>query len=119
MLSVSHYRGNLFENFVVSDFVKQFYNVGRRPALYFWRDKNGRIEIDCIIDAGIKLYPIEIKSSQTIAPQYFDNLVEWNEISSTNPSNNYVVYAGDGTQVRSQGTIMGWEKAADLITKLI
>lgn len=117
-LALTPFRGNLFENLIISDFFKQYYNNGMRPSLYFWRDKNGRIEVDCIIDQGTKLVPIEIKASQTIATNFFNGIVRWNELSDTLPADNYIIYAGDTNQKRNKGRIIGWQSAATLIDKL-
>ena len=55
--------GNFFENFVIVEILKSFYNSGElRPPLYFYRDKEKR-EIDLIIEQNGKLYPIEIKKT--------------------------------------------------------
>ncbi len=45
--------------------LKLRFNKGLRANLYFWRDKTGH-EIDCILDKGLNLTPIEIKSGKTI-----------------------------------------------------
>lgn len=55
--------GNFFENFVIVEIIKSYYNTGElRPPLYFYRDKDKK-EIDLIILQNGKLYPIEIKKS--------------------------------------------------------
>lgn len=118
-LAISSYRGNLFESFIVSDFNKQFFNNGiSQPPLYFWRDQNGRIEVDCIIDRGDKLFPIEIKSSGTIAPTFFSSLNEWNKLSESDPASSTVVYGGVNNQQRSQGKILSWMKSGDFVSQL-
>lgn len=118
-LALSSFRGPLFENLIISDLTKQFYNNGKRPPLYFWRDKNGRIEVDCIIDLGIKLIPVEIKSSATIVSDFFTQLNQWNELTETPASNNYVVYGGlEKSQKRNNGNIISWQSEADLVSKI-
>ena len=52
--------GALFETFVVSEIMKSYYNAGRRPPVYFYRDRDGS-EIDLIIEENGVLHPIEIK----------------------------------------------------------
>ena len=53
--------GAFFENFVVSEIIKSYYNQGIvDPPLYFYRDKDMN-EIDLLIEDGGTLYPIEIK----------------------------------------------------------
>jgi uncharacterized protein len=118
MLSLSPFRGHLFENLIISDLSKQFFNRGQRPPLYFWRDRNGRIEVDCIIDIAMKLFPIEIKSSQTIASSFFNGLEQWDELSNTKADDTYVIYAGDTNQTRSKGHILGWKSSSDLVSTL-
>lgn len=118
-LAASPFRGALFENLMISDLMKQFYNRGIRPPLYFWRDTNNRVEVDCIIDRGTYLIPLEIKASETInITNFFAALHNWNEISETSPDNNYVIYAGTEAQTRTQGHIVNWRSAKNLIDKL-
>ena len=117
-LSVSHFRGNLFENLMISDLYKQFYNQGKRPPLYFWRDKNGTLEVDCVVDKGTELIPIEIKASETILSTFFRTMIKWNELSHTDPHNNYLIYAGTEQQTRKHGHMVGWKAAGELIEKL-
>ena len=53
--------GAFFENFVLSEIIKSYYNRGiTEPPLYFYRDKDMR-EIDLLIADNGTLYPIEIK----------------------------------------------------------
>lgn len=118
ILSLSPFRGHLFENLIISDLKKQFYNYGITPPIYFWRDQNGRTEIDCLIDYESNLIPIEIKSSQTISMEYFKNLIDWGKIAQSISANNYIIYAGDTNQTRSSGNIINWESSANLIKKL-
>ena len=53
--------GPIFENYVISEILKSFYNaLNTEPRLYFYRDKDMK-EIDLIIEKNMTLYPIEIK----------------------------------------------------------
>lgn len=95
-------RGALFENMVILEILKQRLNAGKPANLYFWRDQTGN-EIDLLIEHKGMLTPIEIKSGQTIHPDYFKGLAFWNKVSGT-PGGN-VVYGGELSQKRSNG----WE----------
>jgi predicted AAA+ superfamily ATPase len=44
--------------------------------LYFWRNNLGD-EIDVIIDQGERLVPVEIKSGETLNPDYYRGLKKW------------------------------------------
>lgn len=72
--------GALFETFCVQETVKALINQGERADIYYLRTNNG-LEIDLILRAnGGKIYPFEIKMTQTprfsmIAPfQKYKNL---------------------------------------------
>ncbi len=63
VLEAGNMAGNFFENFVIVEIIKSYYNNGElRPPLYFYRDKEKK-EIDLIIEQNGKLHPIEIKKS--------------------------------------------------------
>jgi len=54
--------GAFFETFVVSEIMKSWLNAGKTPPVFYYRDKD-RNEIDLILEADGKLYPVEIKKS--------------------------------------------------------
>lgn len=54
--------GAFFETWVIGEIIKSYYNAGKRPPLYYYRDKDQK-EIDLIIHENNTLYPIEIKKS--------------------------------------------------------
>lgn len=61
--------GAFFETYVVSEIVKSYFNAGKRPDLYYYRDIDGR-EIDLLLVEGDKIYPMEIKKAK--APDHAD-----------------------------------------------
>lgn len=61
-LEVSAMSGAFFETYVVSEIIKSFYNAGKRPPIFYYRDTDNK-EIDLIIEQNGTLYPIEIKKS--------------------------------------------------------
>lgn len=53
--------GAFFENFVITEIIKSYYNKGIvEPPLYFYRDKDMN-EIDLLIEQNGTLYPLEMK----------------------------------------------------------
>lgn len=54
--------GAIFENYVLSEIMKSYYNNALTPFIYYYRDKDMK-EIDVIIEKDGKLFPIEIKKS--------------------------------------------------------
>jgi hypothetical protein len=59
-------RGALFENLVITEFLKGRFNRGRQADICFWRDSKG-LEVDLLLEEGLELTPVEIKSGQTHA----------------------------------------------------
>ena len=56
--------GAFFETFVISEILKSYYNNGTEPALFYYRDKDGK-EIDLLILENGTLYPLEVKMTAT------------------------------------------------------
>lgn len=100
-LHVHAARGPIFESFVVSELCKNFLHRGEIPSLYFWRDSAGH-EVDVLIDLGNRLIPVEIKSAQTVAVDFFAGLDYWRRLSGRENSPAAMVYAGD-SQFRRHG----------------
>lgn len=88
--------GQLFENLVVIDVVKNFYNKGKLDNIYFFRDSNG-LEADLLLQQGRQLMPIEIKSSSTYKPELLKGLKRILELSPQ-MMNAHLVYAGDAME---------------------
>ena len=73
VLEVGNMGGSFFENFVIVEIIKSYYNNGElRPPLYFYRDKEKK-EIDLIIEQNGKLYPIEIKKTASPSKEMINN----------------------------------------------
>ncbi|MEX0671839.1 MAG: ATP-binding protein [Candidatus Babeliales bacterium] len=112
-----HYaRGALVESSIIADLYKQYYNIAREPGLYYWRDYKGT-EIDCIVEQALALTPIEIKAGRTITPKFFKPLENWRKLTNSKNSN-YIIYAGNEDQHWTQGTIVSWKSAGNLIETL-
>lgn len=88
--------GQLFENLVVIDVLKNFYNNGKLDNLYFFRDSNG-LEADLLLQQGRQLIPIEIKSSSTYKSELLKGLKRIMKLSPQ-MANAHLVYSGDAMQ---------------------
>ena len=98
--------GNIYENYVVSEFLKTQLNKGNSPDLYFFRDSNG-FEIDLILDQRRAPRPIEIKSAFTYNPDMCKNLRTFASLVA-NAKSPSLVYAGE-----TMGTLQGVEVCSD------
>jgi uncharacterized protein len=105
-------RGALFENMVVADIFKTRIHSGLSPDLFYWREKSG-YEIDLIIDHENTPLPVEIKSGKTLTSDFFKNLTHFRSVTGTNKS--ILLYSGDESLTRSDGTIISNWKLHDQI----
>jgi len=111
---IEHYlRGNIIESFIISNLFKQFYNLDKRPHIYFWRDSQGH-EIDCLIDQALQAVPIEIKASKTISMHYFDHLNYWKDLTKSS-TDRFVIYSSDGNQNCLGAKVISWKSSGNLI----
>ena len=112
MLSLHPFRGALFENFIVTELIKNRFNQGKRSNLYFWRESSGN-ELDVILDEGLRQFPIEIKSGQTIQSAWEKGILYWQQL--TGQSGGLILHGGSENQRRSGGIdFLSWEKVAGL-----
>lgn len=78
-LEVSAMNGAFFETYAISEIVKSYYNAGKRPPIYYYRDTDQK-EIDLIIETNNTLYPFEIKKS---ASPGIDSVRHFNVLTKT------------------------------------
>lgn len=107
-LATHSMRGALFETWVVSELLKYRFNQGKRSNLYYWRDKTGN-EIDIILDQGEKLFPIEVKSGQTVTKDYFKNITRFLDIAGSTAEHSALIYGGAKGQGREKTDVIGWQ----------
>jgi len=62
---VNAQKGVLFEHAVVLEIIKRIRLINKNYKLYFWRTLAGA-EVDCVVDLGDRLIPIEIKSGPMV-----------------------------------------------------
>lgn len=112
-LAIHAMRGAIFENFVISELLKDRYARGEPSNIYGWRDNNG-LEVDVIIDQGNTLIPVEIKAGQTINKDFFKNLKKYRSLAGDQAEKAYLVYGGDEDQDRSDAQVLAWRNLEKL-----
>ncbi|MBI4690282.1 MAG: ATP-binding protein [Nitrospirae bacterium] len=63
MLNVE--KGRLFEHAVILEIIRRIRSSGLDYKVYYWRTGGGA-EVDCIIDTGTELIPVEIKAGERV-----------------------------------------------------
>jgi uncharacterized protein len=101
-------RGSLFETFVVTEFLKGRFNHGLPSNLFYWRDSKG-LEIDLILETGEKLNAIEIKSGQTVVPDFFSSLKHWGKLTGQTDLPTWLIYGGDKAFINKNISIVPWK----------
>ena len=93
-LSIHPLRGNLFENMIINDFQKYYFNRAERADLFFYRDK-GQHEVDLLrMNAEGKTHAYEIKSSMTYRNDFFDGLHYLQNLIKENLVSSALIYDG-------------------------
>lgn len=83
--------GHIFENYIINEILKSYYNKGKEPNVYFYRDKEKQ-EIDLLLYENDTLYPIEIKHTST--PKTSD-IVSFDKLKSVYSN----IKVGDGALI--------------------
>lgn len=100
-------RGAIFESFVVSELVKAYAHRGREPGLWYWRDSAGH-EVDVLVDLGDRQIPVEVKSGETVAGDFFGALRYWRRLVGDDSAPAALVYGGDESFVREGIAVRSW-----------
>lgn len=99
-------KGAIFENWVISEYLKSYANSGKESPLYFWRDQHGH-EVDLVIDKGTHLHLSEIKSSMTFNRSFFKNINWLNKLQ--NCSDGVCIYGGDEEFDYGEQRVVSWK----------
>lgn len=87
-------RGELFENFIMTEFLKNRFNQVKNNNLYFFRDHVGN-EVDLVLDYGAELITVEMKAGSTISSDYFKGLRTYQQLAGAKNTRRYLVYTGN------------------------
>ena len=112
-LGMHHLRGNIYENYVISEHIKGQLHSGIRPSAFFWRDHSGH-EVDLIIETGTNLKAIEIKSTSTLNSNLFNGLRWFSKQAGLSSDDCALVYGGDEAQDRAAGRVIPWQQIQNI-----
>jgi predicted AAA+ superfamily ATPase len=111
-LSLHPARGALFENWVVSEFLKHRTNQGQPSDLHFWRDNNG-LEADLLYETGTGLLQtVEIKSGQTPTGDYVRAGQRSASMAAAEACTPLLIYGGETSVLRNGVQLLGWRMLA-------
>jgi uncharacterized protein len=107
-VKLSPYKGSLFKNYIINEYIKQNYHQNKMIDFCFWRDAVGH-EVDLIWQNDQSLNLVEIKASQTIMPEMFKGLTYFEQKGTVAIASKSVVHTGDFTQARTMGKAISWK----------
>lgn len=111
-----HLYGALFENFVISEIAKQFYHSGKQPAMYYYKESNGK-EIDCIIEKSFnEIIALEIKGGETFSKDYIKNLSKLFNEKLPIEIKKYLVYPEAKKSQIMDINILNWNDISEIIS---
>jgi len=112
MLTLHPMRGALFENWVITEHLKQRYNAGNSGDLYFWRDNNG-VEADLLYELPDgSIQTVEIKSGQTPTSDYIRAGQKSARFVTEPTAPPRLIYGGDTSFQRSGVDVVSWRSLA-------
>lgn len=111
-IKTSSYKGSLFENFVINEYLKQNYHNNLMHDFWFWRDAVGH-EVDLIWQDSDKLNVVEIKASETIMPNLFNGLAYFDKLASAHIASKTLVHTGTFNQQRTVARVQSWNNFQD------
>lgn len=111
-LNVHFSKGALFENYVITEYIKNRGNKGDNAPAYFWRDNTGN-EIDLLADLGGHIKLMEIKAGKTIKDDFFKSLTFFEKIQSGYHLSKCIVYGGENYRRQYETQILPWNRIVD------
>lgn len=87
-------RGAVFENLIISEMLKQSYNIGLRPSLCFYRENSGK-EVDVIEEKTDGLNAFEIKAAMTYRKEFFKNMEYLKDLLGDRVKSQKLLYNGE------------------------
>lgn len=108
-------RGALYENFIITELMKNCYNKRVHPEFHYFRDSNGN-EVDLLIEQAGFTHAIEIKSARTVNDSFFKGLAYYKKLSSKK-TRTTCVFGGDEQYVYKGHHIIGWKNLENIVVK--
>lgn len=101
-------KGKLFENAVMLEIIRRVNLLNKNYKVCYWRTSSGA-EVDCVIDLGSCVIPIEIKSSSFIAQSEIKGLKNFLSDYSKLAKHGYVITMGDKKELLADNiTAIPW-----------
>ncbi|MBI4849192.1 MAG: ATP-binding protein [Nitrospirae bacterium] len=101
-------KGKLFEHAVILEIIRRIRSLGLQYKVHYWRTGGGA-EVDCIIDTGEMVIPVEIKSGARVTLSNLRGLLSFMDTYKKQVKHGYVVTDGRVPEKLSDNiTVIPW-----------
>ncbi|MFH0828197.1 MAG: ATP-binding protein [Candidatus Omnitrophota bacterium] len=105
---VNTQKGILFEHAVMLEIIRRVRVLNKNYKICYWRTSSG-VEVDCVIDLGSSVIPIEIKSSSFVAQSEIKGLKSFLSDYGSKAKHGYVITMGDKKELLAENiTALPW-----------
>ena len=108
-VALSPFRGALFENLVLTEYLKKQWGRGVAPNVWFWQE-TATNEVDFIIGDESHPRAVEVKSGATFNAKWFKSMKVFTALADLASDDRMVVYGGDESLSTSQGQVLSWRE---------
>lgn len=108
-VALSPFRGALFENLVLTEYLKREWGKGIVPHVWFWQE-TATNEVDFIIGDESHPRAVEVKSGSTYTAKWFKSMKVFSSLAELSPEDRMVVYGGDESFSTSSGAVRSWRE---------
>lgn len=106
-------KGNVFENLVVSEYIKKSHHLYEHQEFCFWQDNHGN-EIDLLWKNRRNYTAAEIKATKTVTTDLFKQLDKFEkEKAVAGPIHKMLIYGGNDHQRRTHYEVKSWQLVAE------
>ncbi len=101
-------KGKLFEHAVILEIIRRIRSLGLQYKVHYWRTGGGA-EVDCVIDTGEMVIPVEIKSGTRVTLSSLRGLLSFMDTYKKQVKHGYVVTDGRVPEKLSDNiTVIPW-----------
>lgn len=106
---VNAQKGILFEHAVVLEIIRRIRALNKQYSVHYWRTSGGA-EVDCVIDMGQSVVPIEIKASARVSLSELKGLKNFLEEYHRIAKHGYVITLGERKERLAKNiTALPWQ----------
>ncbi|MCG2725163.1 MAG: ATP-binding protein [Elusimicrobia bacterium] len=104
---INSQKGRLFEHAIILEIINRVRSLKLNWKVLYWRTSSG-LEVDCVIDTGEELIPVEIKASSKISSVDAKGVVAFIK-EYENAKRGFVIFQGDKPErISSNITALPW-----------